>query len=73
MPDIESQWGIVFRDYFAAELKRLKEMELDGLVKVDNRSIEVMPKGRLLIRNICMSFDAYINSKAAQGSFSKVI
>lgn len=73
MPDIESQWGIVFRDYFAAELKRLKEMELDGLVNVDNHSIEVMPKGRLLIRNICMSFDAYINSKAAQGSFSKVI
>ena len=73
MADIESQWGIVFGDYFAAELARLKEMELDGLVKVDDRSIEVMPRGRLLIRNICMCFDAYINSKAAQGSFSKVI
>ena len=73
MGDIESQWGIVFSDYFASELKRLREMELDGLVKLSDRSIEVMPKGRLLIRNICMSFDAYINSKAAQGSFSKVI
>jgi oxygen-independent coproporphyrinogen-3 oxidase len=73
MPDIESQWGIVFSEYFVAELARLKEMELDGLVKVDDRSIEVMPSGRLLIRNICMSFDAYINSKAARGSFSKVI
>ena len=71
--DIESQWGIDFSDYFAAELLRLREMQQDGLVQVGDGSIEVMPKGRLLIRNICMAFDAYINSKAAQGSFSKVI
>lgn len=73
IPATESQWGIVFSDYFAAELQRLKEMQQDGLVQVSNESIEVMPRGRLLIRNICMAFDAYINSKAAQGSFSKVI
>jgi oxygen-independent coproporphyrinogen-3 oxidase len=73
MSEIESHWGIVFRDYFAAELTRLGEMQQDGLVEVNDRSIEVMPKGRLLIRNICMSFDAYINSTAAKGSFSKVI
>ncbi len=73
MPEIESQWGIVFRDYFSAELARLGEMQQDGLLQVGDESIEVMPKGRLLIRNICMAFDAYINTKAAKGSYSKVI
>ena len=73
IPDTESRWGITFSDYFAPELQRLREMQQDGLVQVGNESIEVMPKGRLLIRNICMAFDAYINSKAARGSFSKVI
>jgi oxygen-independent coproporphyrinogen-3 oxidase len=73
MADIEAQWGIDFHHYFVDELVKLEGMQEDGLVEIRNQSIEVRPKGRLLIRNICMQFDAYLNSQAARGSFSKVI
>jgi len=73
MADVESQWKIDFRDYFADALNRLAGMQADGLVEIGETAIRVPPKGRLLIRNICMQFDAYLNSQAAKGSFSKVI
>ncbi len=73
MPDVEAQWKIDFRDYFADALSRLQGMQEDGLVEIGETSLRVRPKGRLLIRNICMQFDAYISSQGAKGSFSKVI
>jgi len=73
MGEIERSWGIDFRDYFATELERLAEMAADGLVAIDADRIRVEPKGRLLIRNICMQFDAYLNTASSKGSFSKVI
>ncbi len=48
-------------------------MEADGLLEMDDEGIRVLPRGRLLIRNICMAFDAYRNGPEAQGGFSKVI
>jgi len=45
----------------------------DGLLSLDAAGIAVHPKGRLLIRNICMNFDAYMAEKQAQQRFSKVI
>jgi oxygen-independent coproporphyrinogen-3 oxidase len=71
--DVEKRWGLNFKDYFADELGSLQEMASDGLLSVDSEQIRVQPKGRLLIRNICMQFDAYLSSKQSQGSFSKVI
>ena len=73
MSDVEQKWQINFPDYFSVELKNFKEMQEDGLVEITDDAIHVQPKGRLLIRNICMQFDAYLNSQASQGSFSKVI
>lgn len=73
MGEIEARWGIDFRSYFAAELERLAEMVDDGLITIDADHIQVESKGRLLIRNVCMQFDAYLSSGASKGSFSKVI
>ncbi len=70
---VETRWGIGFRDYFRKELPRLEGMIEDGLLRMDTQGIEVLPPGRLLIRNICMSFDRYLASDASKGSFSKVI
>lgn len=70
--DVESRWGIRFGDYFADELKALADMQADRLLELDAQSIRVLPAGRLLIRNICMTFDAYLKQKAGS-SFSKVI
>jgi oxygen-independent coproporphyrinogen III oxidase len=71
--DIERRWDIAFGEYFGAELARLEPMARDGLVRVEGDRIEVLPKGRFLIRNLCMAFDAYLQSGNAERRFSRVI
>jgi oxygen-independent coproporphyrinogen-3 oxidase len=70
---IEQAFPIVFADYFAAELAALREMQADGLVQVDDAWISVTPKGRLLIRNLCMVFDRYLGLQAGGPRFSRTI
>jgi oxygen-independent coproporphyrinogen-3 oxidase len=69
---IERQYGIHFRDYFALELAELADMQADGLLALSETGIQVLPPGRLLIRNICMAFDRYLREQKQQ-RFSKVI
>ncbi|MCB1760442.1 MAG: oxygen-independent coproporphyrinogen III oxidase [Gammaproteobacteria bacterium] len=71
--DIERQWSIGFEEYFGEDLARLRPMEADGLLQMDARGIRVLPRGRLLIRNICMVFDSYLPPATQQKGFSKVI
>ena len=54
---IEKEFSINFADYFAKELHALALMQADGLLTVSAKGIQVLPAGRLLIRNICMVFD----------------
>ncbi|MEQ1529017.1 MAG: oxygen-independent coproporphyrinogen III oxidase [Methylococcales bacterium] len=68
---IEKEFAINFADYFAAELSALQPMQTDGLLTLSAQGIQVLPAGRLLIRNICMVFDKYLAQKQQQ--FSKVI
>lgn len=70
---VEATWGIQFSDYFKNELEQLRPMADDDLLQIDANQILVKPKGRLLIRNICMQFDAYLKSSRSNASFSKVI
>jgi oxygen-independent coproporphyrinogen-3 oxidase len=72
MPTIEEQFGIVFRDYFSQELEELQPMQDDGLLNIIDDTIIVTPAGKLLIRNICMVFDAYLRAQKEQ-RFSRVI
>ncbi|WP_457599745.1 oxygen-independent coproporphyrinogen III oxidase [Hydrogenivirga sp.] len=60
---IEEEFGISFEDYFERELEELRELEEDGLIRVKDRRIEILPAGRLLIRNVAMVFDAYLKTK----------
>ena len=69
---VESCWNIDFHAYFDTELKRLQGMVEDGLLEIDSVGIQVMPVGQMLIRNICMVFDAYLKDSKGQ-RFSKVI
>ena len=71
--EVDRQWGIKCTDYFATGLDKLKDMASDGLLETDATGIRVLPKGRLLIRNICMVFDAYLEAKQGPVGFSKVI
>ncbi|MBI0102731.1 oxygen-independent coproporphyrinogen III oxidase [Gilliamella sp. W8145] len=70
---IEQYYHIQFDDYFAEDLKLLAPLEQDGLVVVNQDSINVRPKGQLLIRNICMCFDIYMRRLVRQQQFSRVI
>ena len=59
---IETAFGINFFEYFADAIAALKPFEEEDLVIVDNvnKKILVNPTGTLLIRNIVMPFDAYL-------------
>ncbi|MCS6876242.1 MAG: oxygen-independent coproporphyrinogen III oxidase [Aquificaceae bacterium] len=69
---VERLFGIDFEERFSEELEELKGMEEDGLLKIHDRKIEVLPEGRLLIRNIAMVFDQYLKTKKEQ-RFSRTI
>ncbi len=68
---IENDFQIDFMQYFAGELAQIRQMQADGLLVIDENHIQVLAAGRLLIRNICMVFDRYLQKKTQQ--FSKVI
>ena len=70
---VEERWGIRFADYFASDMGQLQVMQIDGLLEVNSSGIKVMPRGRLLIRNICMAFDRYLPPAEEQKKFSRVI
>ncbi len=59
---MESRWNIDFDDYFADSLRLLDPLQVDGLVEADDKEIRVTALGRLFLRNIAMSFDAYLNA-----------
>ncbi|VXG76615.1 Coproporphyrinogen III oxidase, oxygen-independent (EC 1.3.99.22) CDS [Salmonella enterica subsp. enterica serovar Derby] len=54
-------------------MQLLSPLAKDGLVDISEKGIQVTAKGRLLIRNICMCFDAYLRQKARMQQFSRVI
>lgn len=70
---VELAYPITFTTYFATELEKLRPFEQDGLVTIDAEWLSVTPKGRLLIRNICMVFDRYLSAKPDQQRYSKTI
>lgn len=68
---INAMFGINFFEYFAQDLPKLKPFIDDGLVKLGKEKLEISPTGRLLIRNIAMTFDAYL--KKNDKKFSKTL
>lgn len=62
-----------FADYFAEDFELLAPFEQDGLVERNETGLRVTPRGRLLIRNICMCFDIYLRKQARKQQFSRVI
>jgi oxygen-independent coproporphyrinogen-3 oxidase len=64
---------IDFDKYFASELAELREFEQLGMVELDDFEIRITPKGRLLVRNICMVFDRYLRQDQERRRYSRVI
>ena len=70
---VEVSHLIDFDDKFASELEDLEELERSGLVRLEDRWIIVTPKGRALIRSICMVFDAYLRREKETRRYSRTI
>jgi oxygen-independent coproporphyrinogen-3 oxidase len=70
---IELAHLIDFRRTFAGELASLRALESEGLLELGDEWIEVTPRGRLLVRAICMVFDRYLAEHRRQQAYSKVI
>lgn len=70
--EIDLAFNIDFRGYFAELWPQLEAMAEDGLIELDNERLKILPAGRLLVRSVCMVFDAYLQQQSRQG-FSRVI
>jgi oxygen-independent coproporphyrinogen III oxidase len=73
IPSIEKIHNIDFNKYFSWGLGNMKEMEADNLIKVTESKIEVSEMGKLLIRNIAMNFDGYIERKEDTAKYSRTV
>lgn len=70
---IEAAYLLNFRAYFAKELEELKDLEFDGIVEITPAWIAVTPKGRPLVRVVCMIFDHYLREERRWVGYSKVL
>ncbi|WP_104698076.1 MULTISPECIES: oxygen-independent coproporphyrinogen III oxidase [unclassified Helicobacter] len=71
---IEKKYNINFKEYFSKELEVLRNFEKDLLLEIRKDGIFVNSTGGMLIRNIAMCFDAYLEKiPLEQRRFSKTI
>jgi len=61
---LERRHAIDFTTYFADALVKLQPLQADGLVRLEPGRIAVTAQGRLLLRNIAMCFDHYLQPPA---------
>lgn len=70
---LERRFGVDLRAYFASAWPTLERMASDGLLTLDADHLRILPAGRLLVRAVCMQFDAYLGAAQEQPRYSKVI
>jgi oxygen-independent coproporphyrinogen-3 oxidase len=67
------RFAIDFVAHFAAELAASQALEADGLITMQPDHLRVLPRGQILIRNVCMIWDAYLGQRAGQQMFSRAL
>jgi oxygen-independent coproporphyrinogen-3 oxidase len=70
---IELAHLIRFDEYFAREMDDLRSLAADGLVELEDDWIHVTPRGRLLVRAVCMVFDRYLRESRQRVRYSRVM
>ncbi len=66
-------WLLNFREAFADELARLRELEADGLLLFDEDGFCLTAQGWLMVRAVAMVFDKYCQSELLRARYSKII
>ncbi len=70
----EELYNVNFKEYFADAIEALSPFVEEDLLVLNEQNIECSQTGTLLIRNICMPFDAYMKKHvASKKSFSKTV
>jgi oxygen-independent coproporphyrinogen-3 oxidase len=71
---VERTFDIDFDSYFADDIKKLDAFTREGLLEVGTDKISVVGSGILIIRNIAMCFDAYLEKMMKEKPvFSKTV
>jgi oxygen-independent coproporphyrinogen-3 oxidase len=70
---IDHAWLLDFRNYFAPELERLRELEQQGLVVLSDAGIQVTEMGWYFVRAVAMVFDRYLQADRNRARFSRII
>jgi oxygen-independent coproporphyrinogen-3 oxidase len=74
IPRVQEKFNIDFNDYFKDDLKDLDEFIEADLISITDDKITISPTGTMLVRNICMPFDAYLKKVPEnKRRFSKTI
>ena len=61
--EFQSEFKVDFIEYYKEEMEQLKDLENDGILKITDESVTVVDFGKILVRNICMVFDAYLKKQ----------
>lgn len=61
-------------DFLTSIKNKLTFLEADGLLTLNKNTVNILPKGKLLVRHVCSAFDAYLyQSRQTNQLFSKAI
>ena len=70
---IELAYLVDFKSYFAKELESMAVLVEQGMVVVDDSSIQVTAQGWFFVRAVAMEFDRYLQTDRTRARFSKII
>lgn len=70
---VEKKYGIVVEDFFATEVVKLKKLERQELIVMNEVGFTLTPLGWYFVRAVAMVFDEYLNAEQDQKKFSKII
>lgn len=73
IPAIETKHAIHFATYFSRELIQLKQCEAEGLVDISKTHITVSALGHLVIRRLCLIFDAHTAITEQTKHYSRIL
>lgn len=71
--DLSQRWAIDAKRYFEEDLNALTDLQVEGLVDVDEDQVRITPKGRFMSRVVAMKFDKYLRMGQTMARYSKVI
>lgn len=66
-------FNVNYTEYFRSEHRQLTDFFEDGFIKESPRGLRITPLGRTFVRNIAMTFDAYLGHNNGKATFSKTI